>query len=149
MISVFDKIVEQDLLKTTFWEGTIVDASQFLGMAKSPNNHVVLFFEEQNCVGLAWLSAVTSNYAFGHFCLFRETWGHSVNIGKTCVDYWFSWPGTGGPLLDVIIGIMPGFNKRAHKYIENLGFTRLGRIPGMFRDKERNREDAVIYYTSR
>ena len=53
MISVFDKIVEQDLLKTTFWEGTIVDASQFLGMAKSPNNHVVLFLIENYY--LQWL----------------------------------------------------------------------------------------------
>jgi len=149
MMSVFDKIVDQKLLKTTFWEGTITDASQFLGMVKSPNNQVCLFFQDQTCVGLAWLSAVTSNYAFGHFCLFREIWGKSVNIGKTCVDYWFSWPGSGGPLLDVIIGIMPGFNTRAHKYIESLGFTRLGEIPGMFRDRERNREDAVIYYKSR
>lgn len=149
MVSVFDKIVDQGLLKTTFWEGTITDFSQFLGMVKSPNNHVVLFFEKQNCVGLAWLSAVTTNYAFGHFCLFREIWGNSVNIGKNCIDYWFSWPGHGGPLLDVIVGIMPGFNKRAHKFIENIGFTRLGVIPGMFRDKERNREDAVIYYKSR
>jgi len=147
--SVFDKMVDQGLLKTTFWEGGVSNESLFVGMAKKPGNHVVFFFEGNNCVGFAWLSSVTSNYAFGHFCLFKETWGHSVNIGKTCIDYWFSWPGSGGPLLDVIIGIMPGFNKRAHKYIENLGFTRLGRLPGMFRDKERNREDAEIYYTSR
>ena len=146
---VFDKIVEQNLLKTTFWEGSIVHLSDFIMMVKNPNNQVVFFFEDQNCVGLAWLSAVTSNYAFGHFCLFREIWGRSVTIGKTCVDYWFSWPGTGGRLLDVIIGIMPGFNRRAHKYVEKLGWVRLGQIPGMFRDKQRNREDAVIYYTSR
>jgi len=92
---------------------------------------------------------VTSNYAFAHFCMFREVWGRAIEIGKTGVDYWFSWPGTDGPLLDVIVGIMPGFNHRAHKYVENLGWTRLGVIPGMFRDKERNREDAVIYYISR
>ncbi len=149
MESIFDKIVDQGLLKTTFWEGSIADASQFIRMAKNPNNHMVLFFEQKACVGFAWLSAVTSNYAFGHFCLFKEIWGRSVNIGKTCVDYWFSWPGTGGPLLDVIIGIMPGFNKRAHKYVEKLGWVRLGQIPGMFRDKDRVRDDAVIYYISR
>jgi len=149
MASVFDKIVDQGLLKTTFWEGSVIDVGQFMGMAKNPNNHVVLFFEQRDCVGLAWLSAVTSNYAFGHFCLFKEIWGRSVKIGKTCVDYWFSWPGNGGPLLDVIVGIMPGFNQRAHRYIKSLGFTRLGRIPGMFRDKTRTREDAVIYYISR
>lgn len=149
MLSIFDKIVDQGLLKTTFWEGTIDNAGAFFGMVKNPNNQVVLFFEDETCVGLAWLSAVTSNYAFAHFCFFREIWGRSVKIGQTGVDYWFSWPGDDGRLLDVIIGIMPGFNKRAHKYVEKLGWIRLGQIPGMFRDKERNREDAVIYYTSR
>ena len=149
MASIFDKIVDQGLLKTTFWEGSIADSGQFISMAKSPHNHMVLLFEGQNCVGLAWLSAVATNYAFGHFCLFKEIWGRSVNIGKTCIDYWFSWPGEGGPLLDVIVGIVPGFNHRGHKYVESLGFTRLGVIPGMFRDTTRNREDAVIYYLSR
>ena len=149
MESVFDKVVDQGLLKTTFWEGSITEASQFIGMVKNTNNHVILFFEEKICVGFAWLSSVTTNYAFAHFCLFREIWGRSVNIGKTGVDYWFSWPGDGGPLLDVIVGIMPGFNKHAHKYVEKLGWIKLGVIPGMFRDKTRNREDAVIYYTSR
>ena len=110
---------------------------------------MVLFFEGESCVGFAWLSAVSTNYAFGHFCFFKEVWGRSVKIGKTCIDYWFSWPGTNGPLLDVVIGIMPGFNHRAHRYAEKLGLVRLGQIPGMFRDKERNRDDAVIYYISR
>jgi len=147
--SVFNKIVDQGLLKTTFWEGSITDESHFVRLARAPGNHVVFFFEGDTCVGFAWLSSVTSNYGFAHFCLFKEVWGRSVEIGKNCIDYWFSWPGTNGPLLDVIVGIMPGFNKRAHKFIENLGLTRLGVIPGMFRDQERNREDAVIYYKSR
>ena len=147
--AVFDKIVEQKLLKTTFWEGSITNAVEFVSMVKSPNNHVVFFLEGDDCLGLAWLSAVTSNYAFAHFCSFREIYGRSVKLGKDCVDYWFSWPGDGGPLLDVIVGIMPGINKTAHKYVEKLGWIRLGIIPGMFRDKERNQEDAVIYYTSR
>ncbi len=149
MASVFEKIVDQGLFKTVFWEGNIADKEQFINLAQSPHNHVVLFFEEQECVGLAWLSAVTTNYAFAHFCAFREIWGRSVNIGKTCMDYWFSWPGEGGPLLDVIIGIMPGFNKQAHKYVEKLDWIRLGVIPEMLRDKQRNRDDAVIYYKLR
>ena len=167
--SIFDKIINQGLLKTIFWEENVTDESHFVNLARSPNNHMVFFFEagkghqlpplfiglaekkkpSHYCVGFAWVSAVTSNYAFAHFCLFKEVWGRSDEIGKNCVDYWFSWPGTEGPLLDVLIGIMPGFNRRAHKFIERLGFTRLGVVPGMFRDKKRNRDDAVIYYMSR
>jgi len=148
--SVFNKLVDQDLLKTTFWEGHITDESHFVTLARNPHNHMVFFFEERNCVGFAWLSGVTSNFAFQHFCLFKEAWGRSVAVGKNCVDYWFSWPGADGlRLLDVLIGIMPGFNKRAHKYVERLGWTRLGVIPGMFKDLDQNRDDAVIYYTTR
>lgn len=147
--SIFDKIVEQGLLKTTFWEGNVTDHSHFESLAKSSHNHMLFFFEDTNCVGFAWLSSVTTNYAFAHFCMFREIWGRAVDVGKTGMDYWFSWPGTDGPLLDVIVGIMPGFNKHAHKFVESLGWTRLGVIPGMFRDQNRNREDAVIYYRGR
>ena len=148
--SVFDKLVEQDLLKITFWEGSVTDQSHFVRLARSPNNHMVFFFDDtETVVGFAWLSSVTSNYAFAHFCMFKEVWGRAEWIGQIGMDYWFSWPGDNGFLLDVIIGIMPGFNHRAHKYVENLGWTRLGVIPGMFRDLERNREDAVIYYISR
>ena len=146
---IFRKMVGQGLLKTTFWEENITDESHFVNMCRNPNNHMIFFFENKNCTGFAWLSSVSGNYAFAHFCFFREIWGRSVNIGQMGVDYWFSWPGDDGPLLDVIVGIMPGFNKRAHKFVEKLGWTRLGQIPGMFRDRNRNREDAVIYYISR
>ena len=147
--SVFNKLVDQGLLKTTFWEGHITDEGHFVTLARSPHNHMVFFFEERNCVGFAWLSGVTSNFAFAHFCLFKDVWGSAVDVGKNCIRYWLSWPGMNGPLLDVIIGIMPGFNKRAHRYIEKLGLTRLGVIPGMFKDSDQNREDAVIYYMTR
>ena len=136
------------MVKTTFWEGTIRDGDSFVELLKNPNNHPVLFFRSRVCVGLAWLSSVASNYAFGHFCLLKDIWGVADQVGRDCVDYWFSWPGFNGPLLDVIIGIIPGFNKRAHKYIERIGFTRLGVIPGMFKD-ETSREDAVIFYKTR
>lgn len=142
-------MVDQDLIKTTFWEGSITDPSHFVNMATNKNNHVVFFLEGMECVGFAWLSGVTGNYAFAHFCFFKEVWGRATEIGKVGMDYWFSWPGTDGPLLDVIVGIMPGFNERAHSYVEKLGWTRLGVIPGMFRDRERNREDAVVYYATR
>jgi len=147
--SIFQKMEEQGLVKTTFWEGNITDESHFIGLVKNRNNHVVFFFQGRQCVGLAWLSAVTSNYAFGHFCLFREIWGDTEKVGRDCVDYWFSWPGSNGPLLDVIVGIMPGFNRRAHKFVERIGWERLGSIPGMFRDSELSRDDAVIYYVTR
>ena len=148
--SVFDKLVSQGLLKTTFWEGKITDQSHFVGLAQNPGNHMVFFFEETNCVGFAWLSSVSANFAFVHFCLFKDVWGSAVEVGLNCVDYWFSWPGSDGTrLLDVLIGIMPGFNHRAHRYVEKLGWTHLGKIPNMFKDTEGNREDAIIYYTSR
>ena len=147
---IFDKIYRQSLIKTTFWEDGVTDPSQFVKMMRNPQNQPVFFFEETNCVGFAWMSGLSSNYGFAHFCLFREVWGrNSREIGLDTLDYWFSWPGANGPLLDVIIGIMPGFNVRAHKYIEGLGMTRLGIIPGMFRDASREQDDAVIYYKTR
>jgi len=147
--AVFLKMVDQGLLKTVFWEGHVTNLNHFLALMKSPNNHPVFFFDNKTCVGFAWLSSVAGNYAFTHFCLFKDVWGKAVEVGLNAVDYWFSWPGTDGPLLDVLIGIMPGFNKRAHKYVDKLGWTKLGQIPGMFKDKDRNRENAVVYYKTR
>jgi RimJ/RimL family protein N-acetyltransferase len=147
---VWDKLVRQDLVKSAFWEGGVTDEFGFLAALKNKGNHPVFFVRDGTPVGFAFLSLVTGNYAFGHFCLFKEVWGkESVEVGKNCIEYWFSWPGLVGPLLDVIIGLMTASNVRAHKYIEKLGFTRLGTIPNMFKNQFMDRDDAVIYFKTR
>jgi RimJ/RimL family protein N-acetyltransferase len=147
---IFQKIRSQGLLKTTFWEERVQYYLQFEGMMKSPNNHPVLFYDGRVCVGLAWLSGVSGNFAFTHYCLFREVWGkRTLEIGQKALDYWFSWPGEDGPLLDVLIGILPGFNKRAHRFADRLGWKRLGEIPRMFKDRQGDRDHAVVYFKER
>ena len=58
--SVFDKMIEQGLLKTTFWEENVTDHSHFVNLSKNPNNHVVFFFQGRAVVGFAWLSSLAA-----------------------------------------------------------------------------------------
>lgn len=138
------------MIRRVFWDGSIADARSFIEFMKRPGNIVTLLFKGGRCAGYAWLTGLCSNYAFGHFCFLRSVWGPQADeAGRMYLDYWFSFPGNDGPLLDTILGMVPGFNKLAHQYVERIGFQRLGVIPGMLRNKQGDRDDAVIFYLRR
>lgn len=147
LTNVYHQVRDQKLIKTVFWEGNIETLDEFISFTKKPTNIISFVFYDRICIGMTWLSPVSGNHGFGHFCFLKQAWGkHTIRAGRMTMDYWMNFPGVGGPLLDVVIGVMPMFNTRAHAYIEKIGGVRLGVIPSMFRDKQFNRDDAVIYY---
>jgi hypothetical protein len=147
---IFDKIDEQGLTRTVFWEGSIDNAEAFIKFVKNPSIVLQFIFEGKALVGMAWLGPLSGNYAFGHFCFFREIWGkRTQEAGEKVLRFWFGFPGPNGPLLDVIIGAVPDFNKRAHQYVQSIGFTELGTIPGMFKNIYDEHDNARIFYRTR
>jgi hypothetical protein len=150
---IYYQTVAENLDHIVFWEGGITSADDFIDFCKRKNIVMTFMCLGGEIIGYAWLAGIASNYAFGHFCVFRSMWGKKTKeVGKLVLDYWMSFPGNDSgrfPLFDVIIGVMPKFNVRAHAFAAAIGLTKLGTIPGMFRNIQRDREDAVIYYLSR
>jgi len=148
---VYNQTVVERLDGIVFWEGGITSAEDFIAFCKRKNIVMTFMFLGGQVVGYSWLGGISGNYAFGHFCLFRSIWGKKTKqIGKMVLDYWMGFESNNGfPLFDVIVGVMPKFNVRAHAFAAAIGLTKLGTIPGMFRNTKRDRDDAVIYYLSR
>lgn len=144
---IYQQTHDEGLAGAVFWASPFSSSLEFAEFCK--RNILTFVFEGRVCVGYVWLTGVANSYAFGHFCFFRSVWGRTTEMGRKVTDYWFSFPGTDGPLLDTIIGLVPGFNKRAHAFVERTGFKRLGHIPKMLKNKLGDREDAVVFYMSR
>ena len=136
--------------KIVFFEGGVKDEDSFLRMIKNPNNLMVFIVKDDKYAGFAWINNLLDHRAFGHFAFFKSVWGQVDDLGKEILDYWFSIPGKNGPLLDVIVGIVPKFNTLANNYIRQIGFKTLGEIPMMMTNHYTDeRISAVISYVLR
>jgi len=148
LASLYQRTEDQSLVKIVYWEGSVRSHQDFIEMAKRRSTVMVFPFEGDRCVGYAWLAPITGNYALPHFCFFKEVWGdRSREIAREIIDYWFSFPGEGGRLLDVLIGVIPDLNVHARKFVEKVGGTYIGIVPNMFKSVDHDgRRDAYFYY---
>ena len=151
LASLYQRTQDQGLVKTVFWEGGVHDHQGFIEMAKRKRTAMVFVFRGNNCAGYAWLAPIVSNYALPHFCFFKDYWGDtSKELAETVIDYCFSFPTLDGEdrLFDVLVGIIPDFNVRAHRFVESIGAKKVGVIPKMFRNKLERvpLRDAHVYY---
>ena len=141
--SAFEKMQEQDLVATTFWEGTTDTKERFIALMKAERNIVQFILCGGQLLGVTWINGLSGNYAFAHFCLFRGR--KTREIGKLVQQYWFDLDAS----LDIFIGMIPECNRLANNFVQRLGWTKLGAIPGMFKHIDGKRQAAVIHYTSR
>ena len=134
-----------------FYEGTITTGDEFVQLMQNPANIPVFVFQDKEWVGFAWLNGAAGDMAYGHFCFRRAYWDiHTLPAGKKIVEYWFSFPGSDGPLFEFILGLVPNFNESANRYVKRLGFSHVGSIPGLLQCEYRaDRASAEIYYISR
>jgi len=148
--AVYEQANIDGLIKTVFWRDSVTDGHDFVRHCKAPGNLMVFVFQDGVMAGFAWLTNITENFAFGHFCFLRSSWGKTtVQAANQIMDYWFSLSADGVPIIDTIIGMVPGFNEFAQKFTQKIGFTHLGRIPQMLSNASGERADAVIYFKSR
>lgn len=135
LIGVYNQLVEDGTADIVFSRGEVKTAQEFIALMKHPNNLPLFLVVDQSIKGVAWLNHLSGNYAFGHFAFFKETWGNTREMGEKIINYWFSFPGDNGPLLDVIVGMVPSKNPRAIKFVQKLGFIKLSPdIPAIFQD---------------
>lgn len=144
--SAFDKTRLQSLDTIVFSRGAVQNRDEFFDFLNEEGNLPVFIFLGDDCVGYAWLNGIVDNYAFGHFCFFREIWGiYTDQVGVELLNYWASFKDSDGRLLDVIIGIISKRNKNAVKFIERIGFTILGEIPKIMHIDD-SKESAILGY---
>tara|TARA_R100001530_G_scaffold20511_3_gene17089 strand:+ start:1201 stop:1743 length:543 start_codon:yes stop_codon:yes gene_type:complete len=152
LLAMAQKTQEEGTFQHVFYEGDIRTPPDFLAMMKLQSNIAVFAFKENRPVGFAWLNGVMKNIAFAHFCFLKDSWGKdTVEAGKQIIDYWQKFRNQGGdPLFDVLFGVTPSGYGSALKYIQRLGFVRMGVVPGMLQNAYAGeRDSAVLSYLSR
>ena len=147
---VFMKMQDQKLVDMVFSQDRVENVYQFIALMKAKRNIVQFVWDGKDVIAVTWINSIGDNFAFGHFCVFKEAWGkRSEEIGALIKNYWFGLENNGKYVLDVIIGMMPTKNRIADNFVQRVGWIKIGVIPGMFRLMDGGRDDAVIYYTLR
>jgi len=123
MFGVWDKMVELNRVKPTWYDGSVKTGIEFIGFMRDPKIFPALVVDP-DVIGfklLAWLSDFNDGVAKGHFCFLDK---YDPEIGKTMIDFWRKIE-----TVRVIFGITPESYKTAMKIIQRLGFQIVGTIP--------------------
>jgi len=146
LLSLAVQMMREHSFHILFYDGTITTPEQFMEAMKKPANAPVFFFDGTEPLGFAWLNGFSGGLAFAHFCGLRAARGRSVQVGLLALQYWmtaFVW-------LRVILGITPSNNRMAVRFVQKIGFTPLGEIPGVLYDAyNAERVSAVLSYYAR
>jgi len=148
----FDVMFEQELHTVVFVDGSIKNRDEFLAYAKSSKNLFQWVLVNGMIAGVCWLNNFAGKQAFGHFCFFADTWGkYTKQMGLQVINYWFDMKMDETPILDIVFGIIPNFNKKAIGYVESLGFVKMTpSIPEMIHCKYRGEKcDATLLFLKR
>jgi len=123
MQGVWDRMVDLNRVKATFYDGGIQNEGDFIEYMQSPFIFPVLGVDSNRiCFKvIAWLKDVEDGKATGHFCYLDNY--HPDPIMKI-LDYWSKLDS-----LRVIIGVTPEHYYATLKMIGRIGFKVIGKIP--------------------
>jgi hypothetical protein len=141
----FALLADRDgVFRTTFHDGFVKSPRDFADAMKNPLLHPIFAFRDSEPLGFGWINGIRENYCFAHFCGLKASWGDIAKEGaKMILRYWMVI-GT----FEFILGMIPGSNVRAMRFVESIGFRRVGEIPKMLVNKG-DREASVFFYYSR
>ena len=133
--SIFQKTLQDGSVRKLFWDGRVQTEDQFLEYFQDPKNLPILIFKDQKLEAYFWLNSIGRNFAFVHYCFFSNSWGgDKKDMFESAISYWFNFMYGEKPLFDVLVGMVPSFNKHAINLIKEFGFTKIGEIPNMIDD---------------
>jgi RimJ/RimL family protein N-acetyltransferase len=137
---LYDKLREDDLLRLYYPNVDATDRSypMFVRMMSSDTTQVLLVVlkdkktdEVAGLVGIAtWEPIQFGPSRLGHagFIFIRQYWDHrtSLEAGERILRYWFEeMPDK----LDIAVGIIAETNILANRFIQRLGWTKVGALP--------------------
>ena len=148
---LYEQLCEDGLAETIFVDGTIDSAETFLATVKSPRNLVVLIYFSGHLSGFAWLNAIAGHSAFAHFALLKSVWGAQAReFGRQVIEYWMGFSrADGSPLIELLLGTIPAWNRRAIRYVRDIGFVSVGVIPKLIRGRDGLCSAEIVYYERR
>ena len=141
----WDKLEEAQIHDKVFYSERIADKNAFTTFMKFMALPIMVINKESKMpVGMGWLTDMAENRAFAHFAFLPDVWGHAAELGKMLQDYCFKVQP-----LELLLGIVPEWNKYAQSFTERTGGTKLGTIPKVCRKPDGTYESGIMYYLTR
>jgi len=145
---LWDRTVADGLDVIVFYEVTIQNACDFLKMAKHPGTAFYFIFDGADNIGYTWLNRFENRTARQHFCVFKEYWGRSLDVGRFVLDKLIHMKTPDGEfLLDLLTGLVPAWNEKAIKFSLKCGGKTYGKIPNAIFNGKASEDAVFIYYT--
>lgn len=128
---VFDRIVEDGLLASLFYDGGVRTRDEFLDEMSRPGTLPFVVMRGKDVAAFSWFNCILGRSARAHFAIFREFWGRKirVSLGRNFYRYVLSRKDAEGHLFDCVYGITPENNPLAWKTALQSGWRLIGTIP--------------------
>lgn len=152
LAQVFRRLVREETLAKVFYDGAIVNTTDFINFFHNQENEIFFVQEKGREVGFFWLNRFRHKSAFITYCFYRDFWGrHTLGISRATLDFIFSRTDQYGEhLTDVLLGLTPADNKLAVKFLLKNNMTILGRVPGFLYDHRQGKSvDGILSYRQR
>lgn len=132
--ALWKQLHEEQTFDTFFHDFPEMNFGTFVRVLSEPDEqvHAVCLIENDAIVDVCAIAMLTDlrvtekvKRGLGNFLLFKKYWDsdQSVKIAALILDSWFAH-------LNTVAGVTPALNLRAVRFIEKMGFTLLGEIPG-------------------
>jgi|SRR5579859_1393381 len=159
---MWHKLKDDGLLALYFPDDQEKSYPTFVKLMSAPVTRVILVVikspatkdkpngEVKDVIGFAtWEPLRMGPATVGHagFIFLHKYWQRQVSVeaGKRIMQHWFAET---EPKLDVALGLIADTNKLANRYVQALGWTRLGDLPGCHH-YDGKQADAVIWRMTR
>lgn len=107
-----------------FHDGTIATCLEFVEYVTSSYVMFWVVYCGNEPLAFVWLNRIEQTYAYLHFGVFKKWWSteESVEAGKQVLEMLLVEEfGGGKPMFELILGMLPSWNRHAIRYIRRLG----------------------------
>lgn len=121
-------LVLEDTGQYLFYDGTIRDKEDYLGLLVNPHTMAFGLFspDGNNPLGLCWLNNFLGHASLMHFIIFGEGLPHKRQIAQSMLGHLLFGQGS---QISGLIGITPKPFRHAWKFALESGFERIGILP--------------------
>ena len=117
-------LVAQDKVRSTFYDGSITTAEEFIEYLQKPSNYPTFMWNLTTGYPalLGWFNSLKDANCQAHFVCFDGS--NPIKAGRELLEWWSSWD-----MIRNVIGVTPESNENAVRYIQLLGFQVMGTVP--------------------
>ncbi|BBD08757.1 hypothetical protein [Desulfovibrio ferrophilus] len=128
---LWEQLEREGSARSLFYDGSMNTAEDFARFAQAPQRLLYAVFVSGTPAALFWLDGWSGRAAFIHFVVFRRAYGSTARvIGRYVTGWLLRAKRKGGlPLVQTLIGLTPETNPLAIRFVRDIGFRVLGRIP--------------------